>query len=79
MRRTELSCSTASRHTPVSRGTYESGLMKMMTIGLGKQYGAYIAHSKGDDAMPERLYKIGCEVIKHGKVVMGRGSAGKCF
>ena len=61
------------------KGTYESGLMKMMTIGLGKQYGAYIAHAKGDDAMPERLYKIGCEVIKHGKVVMGVGLMENAF
>lgn len=29
------------------RGPYESGLMKMMTIGLGKQYGASLCHQSG--------------------------------
>lgn len=55
------------------KGKYESGLMKMMTIGLGKQYGAYIAHAAGDDAMPERLFLIGSEVIKHANILLGVG------
>ncbi len=29
------------------QGPYESGLMKMMAIGLGKQHGAHICHAKG--------------------------------
>ena len=29
------------------RGPYESGIMKMMTIGLGKQHGAEICHEAG--------------------------------
>ena len=29
------------------RGPYESGLMKMMAIGLGKQYGAEVCHEAG--------------------------------
>ncbi len=61
------------------KGIYESGLMKMMTIGLGKQYGAYIAHAKGDDAMPERLHAVGCEMIKSGKIVMGVGLMENAF
>lgn len=61
------------------KGTYESGLMKMMTIGLGKQRGAYIAHAKGDDAMPERLFIIGSEIIKHSKIIMGVGLLENAF
>jgi hypothetical protein len=33
------------------RGPYESGIMKMLAIGLGKQYGASICHSRGFDEM----------------------------
>ncbi|WP_349772460.1 lactate racemase domain-containing protein [Lacrimispora xylanisolvens] len=29
------------------RGPYESGIMKMMAIGLGKQYGAQVCHEAG--------------------------------
>ncbi|MCI1930330.1 MAG: DUF362 domain-containing protein [Clostridia bacterium] len=53
------------------QGPYESGLMKMMTIGLGKQYGAHICHSKGDDSMSHRIGLNGREVIKHTNVIMG--------
>lgn len=53
------------------QGPYESGLMKMMTIGLGKQHGAYICHSKGDDFMSHRISLIGNEVIKKANVVAG--------
>jgi hypothetical protein len=55
------------------KGKYESGLAKMMTIGLGKQHGAYIAHADGDDAMPGRIFLIGTEMIKLSKILMGVG------
>ena len=61
------------------KGVYESGLMKMMTIGLGKQRGAYIAHADGDDAMPERIFLIGSEIIKHSKIIMGVGLLENAF
>ena len=61
------------------KGKYESGLMKMMTIGLGKQYGAYIAHAAGDDAMPERLFLIGSEIIRQANIVMGVGLMENAF
>ena len=53
------------------QGPYESGLMKMLTIGLGKQYGAHICHAGGDDNMSERIGLNGREVIKYANVVMG--------
>lgn len=55
------------------KGKYESGLMKMMTVGLGKQAGAYVAHSAGDDAMPERLFSIGSEIIRKANIIFGIG------
>lgn len=53
------------------QGPYESGLMKMLTIGIGKQYGAHICHSNGDDNMSQRIGLNATEVIKHANVVMG--------
>ncbi|MCI5792938.1 MAG: lactate racemase domain-containing protein [Lachnospiraceae bacterium] len=61
------------------KGKYESGLMKMMTIGLGKQAGAYVAHSQGDDVMPERLFSIGSEIIRKAPVIMGIGLMENAF
>ena len=61
------------------KGKYESGLMKMMTVGLGKQAGAYVAHSAGDDAMPERLFYIGSEIIKKANILMGIGLMENAF
>ena len=61
------------------RGEYESGLMKMMTIGLGKQKGAYVAHSAGDDNMPERLFKIGSSMIAHAPIILGVGLLENAF
>lgn len=53
------------------QGPYESGLMKMLTIGIGKQYGAHICHSNGDDSMSRRIGLNATEVIKHANVVIG--------
>jgi len=61
------------------KGKYESGLMKMMTIGLGKQKGAYTAHSAGDDNMPHRLFLIGSEMVKKRNVIMGVGLMENAF
>ena len=36
-------------------GKYESGLMKMLTIGLGKQFGANLCHSLGMSNMPKNI------------------------
>ena len=44
-------------------GPYESGLMKMMSIGLGKQPGAEIIHA----IKPELMHRV---VEEHGKIVL---------
>lgn len=61
------------------KGKYESGLMKMMTVGLGKQAGAYVAHAAGDDAMPERLFAIGSEIIRKANIILGVGLMENAF
>ena len=51
------------------RGPYESGLMKMITIGLGKQKGADIAHNLGFGKMPEHIPEIALEALKKMKLL----------
>lgn len=61
------------------KGKYESGLMKMMTIGLGKQKGAAIAHGGGDDNIPDTLYAVGTSMIKNAPIIMGIGLMENAF
>lgn len=53
------------------RGGYESGLVKMAAIGLGKQKGAEIVHSGGPSAMARRVREFGCAAIRQGRVLFG--------
>ncbi len=55
------------------RGPYESGLMKMMAIGLGKQYGASIVHEGGFENFAEDIPKYGTAILKNAKVLFGVG------
>jgi hypothetical protein len=41
------------------RGAIESGVMKMMAIGLGKQHGAETLHSQGMEVFPELIPAVG--------------------
>ncbi len=61
------------------RGPYESGLMKMITIGLGKQKGAEIAHNRGFARMPEHIPRIGVEAIRHLKILCAVGLVENAF
>ena len=54
-------------------GKYESGLMKMLTIGLGKQYGANLCHSLGMSNMPENIAAYAGEVLRLKNVIFGVG------
>ncbi len=51
------------------RGPYESGIMKMMTIGLGKQYGAEQCHNEGFKNMGENVPRFGKAIIKHAPIL----------
>lgn len=55
------------------RGDYESGIMKMMVIGLGKQHGASICHSQGYGHFAHNIYEIGRTVIEKCPIVFGIG------
>ena len=54
-------------------GTYESGLMKMMAIGLGKREGADVCHELGFGYMPHRIQLFGRAIVKHAPVILGFG------
>lgn len=51
------------------RGPYESGVTKMITIGLGKQKGAEVCHSLGFGEMAENLPAIASVVIEKKNIV----------
>lgn len=56
------------------RGPYESGLMKMCTIGLGKQKGADMCHELGFGKMGVNIPAIGKVVLNSGRVLFAVGS-----
>ncbi len=53
------------------RGPYESGLMKMMAIGLGKQVGANALHSQSPAIMHELVEEYGRAIMKNAPVLGG--------
>ena len=53
------------------RGPYESGMAKMMAIGLGKREGADSLHKRGFSQMGERLPRFAREVFDHCNIVFG--------
>lgn len=55
------------------RGTYESGLAKMMTIGLGKQVGADSMHDAGFGELAKRIPIFAKVVLEHAPISFGVG------
>lgn len=53
------------------RGPYESGMMKMMVIGLGKQRGAENFHHEGPARMGYNIPMFGKAILKHAPVLFG--------
>lgn len=51
------------------RGPYESGMMKMMAIGLGKQYGAEVCHESGFKNMAKNVPLFGKCIIKNAPIL----------
>lgn len=51
------------------RGPYESGIMKMMAIGLGKQYGASICHNAGFGKMAENIPAFGKVILTNAPIL----------
>ena len=61
------------------RGPYESGIMKMMTIGLGKQYGAEICHSEGFENMAKNIPLFGRCILKNSPVLFAVATIDNAF
>ncbi len=53
------------------RGIIESGLIKMLVIGFGKQKGAAAVHSLGKEEFPNAIIEIGLQVMRKMPIVAG--------
>ena len=53
------------------RGPVESGLMKMLAIGLGKHSGALAVHAAGADRFASLIPEMGKQIIEKGNVIFG--------
>jgi len=53
------------------RGTFESGLMKMMTIGLGSHKGATMAHAQGAQGLARLIPAWGKVILHKAPIAMG--------
>lgn len=60
-------------------GSYESGLMKMMAIGLGKQHGANIIHAVKPDLMDQVVEMHGKICLENAPVIGGLGVIENAF
>jgi hypothetical protein len=54
-------------------GTFESGLMKMCAIGIGKHKQALEIHRFGVTGLKEMIVPTARQIIKHGRIVLGIG------
>lgn len=52
------------------RGTYESGIVKMNVIGLGKQKGADFCHARGMEHMADSLEKLGRVSVERSNLLL---------
>lgn len=56
------------------RSRHESGLLKMLAIGLGKHHGAESTHSMGFGHMGRLIEEVSGVLLKTGKIVLGVGT-----
>lgn len=63
-------CGRVKAHTGF-RGPYESGLMKMAVIGMGKQHGAETVHESGFANLGRILPQVGNVILKNAPVIGG--------
>lgn len=59
-------------HTDI-RGPIQSGVAKMLVIGLGKQRGAAFCHALGTPAMSATITEIAAEAIRREPILFGLG------
>lgn len=55
------------------RGKVESGLMKMLTIGCGKQQGAFLCHQRGWHEMADNVFDIAAFILQSKSIPFGLG------
>ena len=55
------------------RGPVESGVMKMLVIGLGNQYGAALCHKLGFPRMGDSIWRFGNAILANARVLLGVG------
>lgn len=60
-------------------GTFESGIMKMLAIGLGKQYGASICHRRGFAEMPVNIPSFGRTCLREAGIPFAVGIVENAF
>lgn len=53
------------------RGRYESGLLKMIAIGLGKERQARALHRLGLRGLREVMPQVARQVLRHGRILLG--------
>jgi lactate racemase-like protein len=53
------------------RGSVESGLLKMASIGLGKHDAALLLHGYGVQGIRDQMVEVGEEVLRSGRVLFG--------
>jgi hypothetical protein len=61
------------------RGPFESGLLKMASIGLGKHKQALALHGYGVEGIRDFMVEVGREVIDSGKVLFGVASVENAY
>lgn len=71
-------CGRIKAHTAF-RGPYESGLMKMAVIGMGKQHGAESVHESGFNNMGRVMPQFARVIFDHTNVVAGVGLIENAF
>ncbi len=60
-------------------GPYESGIMKMMAIGLGKRKGAETCHAQGFENMAKNVYLFGKAIIEQSNILFAVAALENAF
>lgn len=55
------------------RNDFESGLLKMAVIGMGKQVGAEICHQRGWGNMAQNIADLSISILQHTNILFGLG------
>ena len=71
-------CGRIKAHTAF-RGPYESGLMKMAVIGMGKQHGAEQVHESGFHNMGKLMPQVARVIFDNTKILFGLGLIENAF